>query len=1404
MTLRGRQKTHPSPSVGAGSGTFVGVNIGALSVKVVALRPEGLWSKVIPHQGLPLRVLEEELAAERLEGAYIGVSGHLGHISEAAAIQRGLEELDSELDAVASLGGESFLVYFVAGNQILTVLSHNKCAAGSGEFFVQQIGRMGLEMEDAIARSFDGKAVPLASRCSVHCKSDITHKLNRNEATPEDILHTLHDGMADKIVSLLEKGQLPLRRLLLIGGVSRNDAMVEALRRKLPATEIVVLPESPYFEAFGTALLTRDEPKFTSPQISIKPTLRRLPPLESYRDRVRVIESPPPDKTARGPFVLGVDAGSTTTKAVLLDPDTRRTFASHYRKTKGDPIAATKECIRTLMAEVGDARVSLVATTGSARELAGAYLGTEHVYNEISSHASGATHFDPDVSTIFEIGGQDSKYIYLRNGVPIDYAMNAACSAGTGSFLEESARGDLGIPLEEISGIALSAPSPVQLKANCAAFINSDIRIALQEGSSREDITAGLIYSIANNYLTKVKGLRYVGEKVFLQGGVALNRAVGHAFAHSVGRDIVIPPNPELLGAQGVAILALDRSRGVRGEPAPLSSLAQPALTLLSRFTCKACKMYCTVDRFEVAGRRFPFGGRCSLFENVWKRKARTQAAPDFVEARADLVFGRSEKNHGKHELRIGIPKALTVHSLFPLYATFFSRLGIEVVLSDVDSRGELKSHSGFCFPAQIAHGAVLDLSRKDVRLVFFPHVSRMPNPNHAKESYLCPITQAGPYVLAKAFPATRFLSPVLDFSQGYAASRALPEMAVKELGARPERAEAAYRAAVTVQLDTEGALRELGRRALAEVAKSPKDEPGILLVGRSYNAFAPEASQSVGRKLASMGVTVIPADCLPPAANGSSSWHFPNLVLNAVAAAREHANLFLLYVSNFSCTIDSFTHSFLAAELGSKPYLMLEIDAHSGDAGIQTRLEAFLDMIRNYRECPEEPRRPFSPARVTTGGFVTASSGERVSLTDPRVKLFFPAFSEYHSQAWAMSARWLGFHPGGSIHLEHSQLERGLQFTSGRECLPLPICVGQLLQIHEQRRPGEIAGLYMVRGGAPCVIDAFMDYFERFIEKQELRDLLVLSPDESNDCFGVGLEPLGRHLAPAINVADMLVEIEQGLRVVGTETSIPMLRQYWNDFAASTSSLSQFRKSLPEFIDRLAELPRSRDPRTCPKVVVTGDFFTRFSEFFMEGVPELYAERGIILKPVDLNELILYTIYDGVAGAAQQWGMKPGYEATLRACSRFFRPEGKEYLARWKAYQGWKKSEERYRKEFERTGLLVGGSNDISFLVEQASQHISPAIFGELIPTVGKGVRAEEEGYDGIILLGPFNCLPFRISEAILKPLSYERGMPVLTYESDGYAVSPSFLRQVDVHVEQVLRHFERKGRLTELSLVR
>lgn len=1364
--------------------SYVGINLGALSVKVVSIDAEQVSFRVVSHQGRAGEVLAQVLAEFPAAQAY-GVCGHLGHISEVAATEAALRHVGGEFDAVASLGGESFAVYLLKNSKILTALSHNQCAAGSGEFLIQQIGRLGLSLDEAIDRSFQGVVVPLAARCSVHCKSDITHKLNRKEARVQDVLRTLHESMANKVVALLEKAQHPVRRLLLIGGLAQNRAMVYALESQLPGVQIQTLPESPYFEALGAAVLTRERPLYDHPHLEKKLALSVLPPLAPGQAKVRWMEAVSANPASTGPLVLGVDAGSTTTKAVLLDPATGDLIATHYGRTEGDPVEATRRCLRALAGQAGNRPIYLMATTGSARELLGAYLGTSHVYNEISAHAAGATQLDPEVDTIFEIGGQDSKYILLRNGVPIDYAMNAACGAGTGSFLEECAQSDLGLPLAEITEAALGAPAPVAFKATCAAFINSDIRAALQENYASADVAAGLVYAVVQNYLTKVKGSRAVGKRVFLQGGVALNRAVACAFAQCLGKDVVVtvPAHPELLGAIGAALLALQRSTGTTAGLADLTKLAEPKLESLGQFACGKCGNHCTIDRFEVAGRKFPFGGRCNRFESAWKLTDRQTEEVNLVDARNRLIYLPVAPVAGMR--RIGIPRALTTHRLYPLYATFFAQLKMDVVLSNVDPAGWLKTNSAFCFPMQIAHGAVLDLVKGGTTLIFLPQVSRMPNTLGARDSYLCPITQASPYVIAKAFADATLLAPVLDFAQGYDSSPGLVEMAESQLAIPHDEAEAAYRLAVAAQLQAEESMRALGQQSLELALADGK--PTLLLVGRSYNAYPPEASQSIARKLASMGVRVIPGDCLPQQLGGPTAWHYPNLIMNAVELAKHHSNLFLLYVSNFSCTIDGITHALLATELGAKPYLMLEIDAHTADAGIQTRLEAFWDIVRNHHSSSAAPST-FQAAQADGQGTIVTSDAQRISFGDPRVKVYFPTFSYYHSRAVALAARWLGLNVGTPPGLNRTQLERGLQYSSGRECLPLPVCLGQMLEIHEKRQPGEVVGFYMVGGGAPCVVDCYLNYFQQFIRNNELPDLFIFDPSTGNNHYGLSARKITQLATPMLTLADLFVEMEQVLTVTGAADAPTQLRACWERYISGQASLKTLTAGMRLLIDDLVAIPH-RDPKLCPKVVVTGDFFLRFSPSFMEGVHQRYAEHGIILVPVGLNELLLYSAYSEMASTARSWNLPHDSNwAVARACLHFFQPGGKDYLANWAEYHWTKFHDEQYRRRFERTGLLLEAGHNMSRLFADAGEHLSPTLSGEAFPTVGKGVAAEAEGYDGIIAIGPFNCLPFRVSESILKPYSLRQEMPILTYESDGFAVNPAFLRQVDVHIQQVL----------------
>lgn len=1375
----------------------VGFNIGSISVKIVELGPDGAIIKheIKSHLGQPHQIIELSISEEK---TYYGVSGHFGHISESKAIERALEVDNANYDAIISLGGEAFAVYLLKDNKIFNVLSHNRCAAGSGEFLIQQVGRLNLSLEEAIEIAKLGKSIKLASRCSVHCKSDITHKLNRQEASLEDILYSVHESMASKIVSLLSRSHHATDKVLVIGGLSQNEVMVQLIQEKLSNSEIVTLPMSACFEAYGTALLTFDQPIHTRPEISVNQMYQTLPSLKRAEHLVKIIEEDNViDLDNLGPLIMGIDGGSTTTKVAVVDVSTNNTIASHYIRTNGNPVNATKECINAVIKQIGDRKIEMTATTGSAREIIAAYVGTAAVYNEISAHAKGALSYDAEVDTIFEIGGQDAKYIYIQNQSPIDYAMNAACSAGTGSFLEESAQGDLGVSVLDISEIAMNAPSPVQFKAECAAFINSDIRGALQEGYSRENIIGGLVSSIVNNYLSKVKGPRKVGKKVFLQGGVAKNSSIAYAFALATGKPIIVPPNPELMGALGVALMAYEKhERGIlEFHSMNISNLMKNEMEILGNFTCRSCDNYCVISRYRVGNRKFPFGGKCSKYESQWKNIAQGEEVEDYVARRNKLMFSVMDDKPNPDGIVIGIPRALTTHFLLPLYYTFLKELGFNVVLSGIDDHGELYINAPFCFPTQIAHGAVLDLITQDKPdYVFFPQIQKMPYESSKIKSYLCPISQASPFVLQKAFSEVKFLSPSLNFQEGYFSCKAMIKNIVDEFDMPYRDVEWAYLDAVDAQLTVEFEMRKMGALILKEALES--DKPAIILVGRSYNAFPNETSQSIGRKLASKGISTIPFDCLGPQNNAETSWYFSNLIINAVRLAKQHDNLFILYISNFGCNIDTFTLEYLRVEMGNKPYLKLDIDSHTADTGTLTRIEAYLEIIKNYRMSKQESiSKSFSLCELVEDDgeyHVRTSSGEKLQLDDKRIKFHFPVFSKYHSEIFPVVFRWVGYQAADPVKLSIEQLDRGLQYTSGNECLPMPIYIGQLLEIYENREPGEITGLYMIAGGAPCVVASYTDLLNQFIEESELEDIFLFAPHLTwNNLYNMSKIDLFKHFPVGVILGDIMIEIHNVLEVVSDENGLQMLADRWKTLLANSSTRAEFDRYLPQFIDQLAEIPLRKNPQNLPKIVVTGDFFVRFDPFFFKGLVQRYAEYDIILKPVDLSEILIYGPRDDMMIYANNFDRPVQIKKGLfKAAVNCGTSSGRNYMASWVYAKVLERVEVNIRNKFEKTNLLVAEQNNVDRIIDYASEHVDPTITGETVLTVGKAVEAMREDFDGVMILGPFACLPFRISEGILKPLFLENDFAFISYETDGRAVPPAFLRLVDVHIQQILRN--------------
>ena len=1409
----------------------LGINIGSSSLKLVLTEGDSVvWSATTPHEG-DFHAAVRKLMSERdiPAGTRVLVTGNEGRYLfnvagtlEPLCVEAALKASGIKADAVASMGGEDLVVYSLdESGKIVNNFSGNKCASGTGEFLKQQLGRMDMTLADVEKVPESARVLSLSTRCSVFMKSDCTHRLNKREATKDDIVLSLSDVMAGKVVDFLKRAKVTSGRVVLTGGVTLNRHIVRFIRDKAPDIEFVVPPTAAVFEAYGAAVLAAGAgSELPPPADLLKPNVVRfdtLPDLKKWKDKVRLFESAEGKVVAGRRYILGVDGGSTTTKACLLDAETDEVVASHYGRTHGDPVKALKLCLEKIKAKVladtGSERVEIpyAATTGSSREILGVFLGTEGVYNEIIAHSVGTTHFAKDVDTIFEIGGQDAKYVLLKNGVPIDYAMNEACSAGTGSFLEESASGDLNIrEAAEIGPIAIRAAAPLKFGEHCSAFINSDIRKAVQHGATREDITAGIVHSIVANYLNRVVGNRTIGAKVFLQGGVAKNPAVPLAFASLLGKSVLVPPSPELMGCFGVALLARQKA-----EAGQLSQGSFDLGGLIGReigyervFQCKACENLCPIQVLDVDGTKYMFGGRCNKYANLRKGKA-DSGATDWVAERERLMFVECAPDPAtfvaKREFTVGVPRAFSVHTLWPFYSRFFHELGIRTFLTDtVDHDGVARAESAYCFPAEIAHGAVEDALKKGADYVFLPHFRDMPSYEEEVHANFCPITQALPYYIKKAFPdvpETKFLPTVVSFKFGR--KKALEHFVTLgvRLGVGADEVERAFDAAQAAQETYLRKAAEAGKRALEEIRAGTR--PVIALLGRPYNAFTPEANMGIPLKFRTRGYSILPFDFLPIGDQDifpNMYWFYGQQDLKAARIAKDEPNLFVAFVSNFSCAPDSFILHYVKWTMGQKPFLVLELDSHSADAGIDTRVEAFLDIIDGYRsklgELSEE--RWDNGLRFVNDGktplhVLDTRSGERRELFgNPKVKLLLSNMGDLSTKLMAAVLQGSGVAAEPLPVATAKTIQMARAHASGKECVPSHIVLGSALEFFfsDRYRKDETYLLFVPITTGPCRTGQYFVFFENLFRDLRLENVVVItmSADNSYNEFG---PDFSKDVWRSLAIGDAMKDVQNTLRACAADpkAALEWFDSSWNELIEAAGT--HVSKALP-IVRRIAReaalIPLARDPKEAPKVLVVGEIYVRRDDFAVDELVGLFSAKGIVAKIAGIGEWIHYLDF------VREYDLKKRLKL-LSAWKRPFSAEAKKLL-RLKIEELWKHHvESAVDKALAPSGLTIEAPRDMKKIMANTERHfLDLELNSEIAVSSGVAATAMEEGYSGIVNISPFACLIGRVIEGIFAPWARERNYPTISVEVDGNLLPPATVNKLAIFMVNVLR-FRGKG---------
>lgn len=1342
----------------------LGIDIGSISINTVVIDAD---KKIIENrydycQGKPFGKLHGILTALVLqygENAFkqVTFTGSGGQraakllggyfVNEIIAQSTAVAELYPHVKTVIEMGGEDSKLIFmnngegISRSQLNDFAMNSLCAAGTGSFLDQQATRIGVSIEKEFGElALKSENPPrIAGRCSVFAKSDMIHL--QQIATPlHDIVAGLCFAVARNFKSNLGRGKVFDKPIIFQGGVAANAGMVRAFTEVLNLGEgELIVPE--YYAsmgAIGALFHSINENKTGHPFKGLaalehylsekKSESVALEPLKAsnaiYRKEVTRIF---PENGSRIPVYLGLDIGSLSTNVVLIDVNDN-VVARRYLPTASKPLNAIQLGLKEIFEEVGDKVVVKAAgSTGSGRYLTGDFIGADTIQNEITAQATAAIAHDPTVDTIFEIGGQDSKYISIEKGVVVDFEMNKVCAAGTGSFLEEQAE-KLNIKIEEQFGeLALNSKAPVKLGERCTVFMESDLNAHQQQGVSTENLVGGLAYSIVQNYINRVVGDRRIGNKIFFQGGVTNNKSVVAAFEKVIGKPIIIPPHFDVTGAIGAAMLA--RNSMQHGQKTRFKGFHISDLPFtLDKFVCNACTNQCEIQRVRIEGEQKPlfYGGRCDKYE-VDDRKGKGKGIPNLFEERVEMLTDGYRELQLPRKTTIGIPRGLTLfYQQFPFWRTFFEALDFQVVVSKPTDMQLVKESielmvSETCYPVEVMHGHVNDLLSRNVDYIFMPFiVNAKAEKNNTTSNCNCPWVQSYPFMMKAAFQddeiKEKFLIPTLHFRFfGRVLNNEMGNYFNDKFGISKSKIKQAIKMADNAQADFENRVKQRGREVLSNL---PQGKNIAVILGRPYNTCDPALNLRLVEKLINLDVLPIPLDFLP--LDGENIFdeypmmYWPNgqKILSAARIIHRDERMFAVYLGNFRCGPDSFLTHFVQNEMNGKPFLHLQVDQHSADAGLITRCEAFLDSLKGYKQVNKKT--------VVKQKIVRAKTDERV--------IYYPYMRD-SAYVVAAASRFCGLQAEVLPMQDERDLELARKYTNGDECFPLICTTGSFLKKLEE--PGvdpKKVSFFMPDHNGPCRFGEYNKLQRQIFDKLGYHDVEILAP--SNDTayadISRGHATKFRFTAWKGFVAvDMLRKMQQERRPYENVKGLTNI-VYKKHLDAVVKSCENGAKDIVEVMERagkdFASIPVSNGYRK-PLIAVVGEIFMRDNAFCSARIVERLEALGAETVMAPLSEWLNYSTY-------RYWrdSLWKGDVMGL------FKSKIQEFSQDQSAQKIHKAVEE--VAELERDVLVTE-------MLDRCGNYIHKDYDGDPPLSLGAASKMASEGISGVVAILPFTCMP-------------------------------------------------------------
>jgi predicted CoA-substrate-specific enzyme activase len=1355
---------------------FLGIDIGSVSVKLALIDKTGkifhIASKNIisnPREVSNDLLNELSLKYDLGEVAAVGISGsgkaivpsdcHWGDYSSSLAIASGLLHDYPDAGTIIQIGGQTSLVVELEDGlkKPWKVSANPLCAAGTGRFLEQQAYRLGINIEDfaELALKCQGSAPRIAARCSVFAKSDLIH-LQQKGVSVDAMLYALCESIA-RMVGSIKKGVFR-EPVYFLGGVAANKAISKALNAMLSdrnghVVELRVPENYLYAEAIGSALLSRDK----TSKAQLIPDESKL---SKYYELPRLMDVPVPGNVlnqgiseyCRG--YLGIDVGSTSTKAVILDESGKQILAKNYLMTAGRPVDAVKQVFSNLVRD-GAEKVAIAGAgvTGSGRYLIGSLIGADLIKNEITAQTRAAMEIDPDAD-IIEIGGQDSKLVIKNRGVVVDYQMNKACAAGTGSFIDEMAE-MLGISVKkgEFADLAFAADHTIDLGTRCAAFMGQAVPAAQREGVPLEVITASLANSIANNYLSKVVGTRKLGKKVILTGAVFYNKAVVSAFQQQLPeKNLLVAEHREVSGAIGAALLAKEHVVGRESIFRGFQTVIDAECSLAA-FTCNGCDNNCAITQMKTTNEKPTFyGSRCDKYDATLTQSRKST----FFDERENLLFREYKENSGTGPL-VGIPRALLIYDYAPLLIGFLNALDAKVVISNKTNKEVMEQSSELaytdsCFPIKLLHGHAGSL--KDVDFMVFPCAIRLGRKEgNENQKYSCPLVQASPFIIREVLDLEKkLLIPILDFSRGNEeVIQNLIAVGVK-MGFGVSKARKAALTGLECQRKFEVDRDELGAKLLKQLHESK--QLGVVLLARSYMSQDSGANLGIAEKLAQLDVMPIPLDFLdlvsvnPRKYSDRPYWSYESKLLAGADIASSDPQIYGLVLTNFGCGPNSFILRELEDIMGGKPMGQLEIDEHAAEAGLVTRLEAFVDTIKSYAGSNKSAVHQVKD--IYRGTTSTVSRGKTLIIPRmaPHAELIAAAMEAYGVQAVVLPE------PDDRNILYSNQV------TSGTECLPFRVTLGDFLRFYYENGHNlkNVEG-FMSGSFGPCRLGKYA--VEQIRIFKDIGFDLPLRTSVSNNAYrDIGLGRGFERLAwKGIVATDNLQKLQWRTRPYEKQKgSVDKLFDlYLVKLADRVRKKSEFGDILKRASDEFKDAMDLALPRR-PLVGINGEIYLRSNCFSNKDLVRACETAGLEAVVSPMGEWFKYTAYRNLEDAIKDREIK---KAIVSFIKKNVQEHDEVHLSRY--------YEQLIPEKEPTTAEILGKS----------VRYLSPRCGSEAVLSIGSGIDwMESPKYSGVISVMPHGCMPGGIVAAMAEKFTeiYQKPWISLTY--DGFLETNNSLK--------------------------